>query len=293
MFNQIEEPLRLAAALDEMKLWIPIMMEHAKFIRGGLNPSLRNEELFRTADQFAVDLNRLMVAVNVATIGEVAAVNDLMALTIKLVAALRNFKQRLFELISGCQVIAELPASALDHMRREADFFLTVLYRAQGQPGATDQALGIPDGQLPAGVIARGLIPQAGSDILKVARDENLFHLRTQYEHGEVLNTIAYRPKIQDSFYQQTDQFINRIQCLYKEARKIPNTPSAYVEFNNKVRIVMVQWFNFLRSLYHEVITCKVPSGQINAPALLLDHMSREVAYYISILDLVNQTLSK
>jgi len=283
-------PAATAAALDEMRFWVQIMGEHAKFIRSGIDPS--QETTFRDADAFAVEFDRLQRAVACTPPGDFSAVSALISEVIPRTVALRNFKAQLFKAISQCAAVAELPAALLDHIRREADFFLNNLYRAMGQPAVPREILGIPDGGTPATVLPRLLIPFAGQNILLIARDENLFHLRIQEEHGEVLLLVAYRPKLQDMLYRETAKFENQIETLHQQAMSVPLRSKALLKFNAKVRDVMMCWHDFLMELFQDVINCKVPSGQINTPALILDHMAREVEYYISVIDIVNRSIA-
>lgn len=284
-------PVRAAAAIDEMRFWVRIMGEHAKFIRGGVDPT--EERIFRIADGFAVEFDNLLVGVQSLVPANLGSVAALMNESIRKTLALRNFKVQLFQALSNCQVTAELPPPLLDHIRREADFFLSNLYRILGMPAVPREVLGIPDGEMTANVVPRLLIPYSGPNILDVARDENLFHLRIQKEHGEVLLLIAYRPKIQDMMFRETAAFENRIEMLLRQAENLPRSPGAILNFNRKVREAMVKWHGFLTGLFRDVKECDVPSGQINAPALILDHMAREVTYYLSVLDLVDQTLAR
>ncbi|MDF2593252.1 MAG: hypothetical protein K0S75_2718, partial [Clostridia bacterium] len=43
----------LKAALDEMSVWMPILSEHLKFHRGGIDPSLKQDCIFQNLDYSA------------------------------------------------------------------------------------------------------------------------------------------------------------------------------------------------------------------------------------------------
>lgn len=286
----ITSPEGLCAAIDEMRFWLRIMFEHAKFIRGGLNPSQDQEQFFRTADDFAINIEELFIkAVNTSS-KDTVAVNALVDASIYWTVKLRDFKAQLFVLLEECKAIAELPAPLLDHIRREADFFLTMLYRLKGMPVPPEDVLGIPNANIPTSLVPKRLIPFMGESIPRIARDQNLFWLRIHMEHGEVLLLIAYRPHIQEMLYDATSKFERQLDLLLEEAKRIPIVPAALKAFNSKAYVAMKEWHCFLQKLFKDVMECDVPSGQINAPALILDHMAREAEYYIEVL-LIEDTL--
>jgi len=121
----VREP-ELLAALDEMNFWVRIMGEHAKFIRGGMDPT--EEQIIRTADAFSVRFDRLLSQVRLTVLADSPRINILVDTSITETIPLRDFKVGLTRLIEACSVTSELPAALLDHIRREADFFLTMLY---------------------------------------------------------------------------------------------------------------------------------------------------------------------
>jgi len=289
--QSITSPYGLRAAVDEMRFWLRIMFEHSKFIRGGLNPSVEQEQFIRTADNFAVNIEQLFINAMRTSPEDAARVNALVDASIQWTVPLRDFKAQLFVLLEQCRAVAGLPAPLLDHIRREADFFLSMLYRLKGLPVATEDVLGIPNANIPTSLVPKLLIPYMGNRIPRIARDENLFWLRIHMEHSEVLLLIAYRPKLQEMLYEATAKFEKELELLLGEAEKIPEQPSGLKAFNSKVYGVMKNWRDFLLKLFNDVLKCDVPSGQINAPALILDHMARESDYYLDVLSIVDKVL--
>ena len=95
-------------------------MEHALFIRGLLDPG--EEELVRTANEFAGDYRRLLEAAGAAnekTMGSEKAC----ALTRKF----RDFKQAGTQGIEACQIRSILLPLLADHVLREANHYLRLL----------------------------------------------------------------------------------------------------------------------------------------------------------------------
>ena len=105
---------------DSELFWNRIMMEHALFIRGLLDPT--EEELICTADNFAADFKRLLEAS--------ASANDRMmgsGASLTLTQKLRDFKQAGVEGIEGCKIKSIILPLLADHVLREANHYIRLL----------------------------------------------------------------------------------------------------------------------------------------------------------------------
>lgn len=105
---------------DSELFWNQIMMEHAQFIRGLLDPT--EETLIDTADGFAKDYGRLLAAsaeANDRMIGSAAS----RALTEKF----RDFKQAGTKGLEACQIRSIILPLLADHVLREANHYLRLL----------------------------------------------------------------------------------------------------------------------------------------------------------------------
>ena len=105
---------------DSELFWNRVMMEHALFIRGLLDPS--EEDLIHTADDFAADFKRLLETS--------AAANDRMmgsGASLALTEKLRDFKQAGVEGIEACQIKSIILPLLADHVLREANHYLRLL----------------------------------------------------------------------------------------------------------------------------------------------------------------------
>lgn len=100
--------------------WNRIMMEHAMFIRGLLDPS--EDELIDTADDFADDYKRLL-ATSAAANDKMMHSSGALALTRKF----RDFKQAGVEGIEGCQIRSIILPLLADHVLREANHYIRLL----------------------------------------------------------------------------------------------------------------------------------------------------------------------
>lgn len=106
---------------DAECFWNRIMMEHALFIRGLLDPS--ENELINTADAFACEYSKLLEACNHAQ-GQMMR-SAAMEETVKF----RDFKIAGVEGIEGCKIRSVILPLLADHVLREANHYLRLLKR--------------------------------------------------------------------------------------------------------------------------------------------------------------------
>lgn len=102
--------------------WNQIMMEHALFIRGLLDPS--EEELINTADNFAKDYKKLLQEARNMTDETIKTVTDK---TIIETTKYRDFKKAGTEGIVGCEIKSIILPLLADHVLREANHYLRIL----------------------------------------------------------------------------------------------------------------------------------------------------------------------
>lgn len=102
--------------------WNQIMMEHAQFIRGLLDPT--ECELMDTADGFAEDYCRLLEE---AKKQDCRATGETSGEARKLTEEYRNFKAAGTEGIVGCKVRSVILPLLADHVLREANHYLRIL----------------------------------------------------------------------------------------------------------------------------------------------------------------------
>lgn len=105
---------------DSELFWNQIMMEHALFIRGLLDPS--EGALIDTADDFAEDYKRLLKT-SVAANNRIMCRGNSLALTQKF----RDFKRAGVEGISACEIRSIILPLLADHVLREANHYIRLL----------------------------------------------------------------------------------------------------------------------------------------------------------------------
>lgn len=176
----------VVAAIEEMRVWVILMAEHAKFIRLGLDPNPDQEQFFRMADQFAVQLEQLHRKIQqTPNTAPTQLLISLREQTILMVNQLIIFKRTLFKLLEECKGLGILPSMLVDHIRREADRFVGTLERSKGEQTKTRKKLGIPDGQTLAETVPRNLYHRlSGKQLFKVGIEETAFFSRVHGEHA-------------------------------------------------------------------------------------------------------------
>lgn len=108
--------------LETESFWNPIMMEHALFIRGLLDPT--EEELILAADGFARDYHALLCE---AREKDCEAMDSLRERTIKETEKYRDFKAAGTKGIVCCEVSSIILPLLADHVLREANHYLRIL----------------------------------------------------------------------------------------------------------------------------------------------------------------------
>lgn len=111
--------------------WNQIMMEHAQFIRGLLDPT--ECELIETADGFAEDYCRLLEE---AREQDRKAADALTARTLQTTKQYQQFKAAGTEGITDCQIRSIILPLLADHVLREANHYLRILEHAQKRQGS-------------------------------------------------------------------------------------------------------------------------------------------------------------
>ncbi len=102
--------------------WNQIMMEHALFIRGLLDPS--EEELILTADEFAKDYRELL---ELARTRDCGTMDEMTRKTVEETIKYRDFKAAGTEGITDCKISSLILPLLADHVLREANHYLRIL----------------------------------------------------------------------------------------------------------------------------------------------------------------------
>lgn len=108
--------------INQENFWNQIMMEHALFIRGLLDPS--EEELINKADEFAMDYRKLL---EMARNQDCRAMEGLSEKSLAETLELREFKTAGTNGILECQIKGLILPLLADHVLREANHYIRIL----------------------------------------------------------------------------------------------------------------------------------------------------------------------
>lgn len=124
IISELEKRGRVfAPGLKNLEIfWNQIMMEHAQFIRGLLDPT--ECELTEKANGFAEDYCRLLEE---AGKQDMRAMNALTARTLQTTKQYQQFKAAGTEGITGCEIRSIILPLLADHVLREANHYLRIL----------------------------------------------------------------------------------------------------------------------------------------------------------------------
>ncbi|MBS4982164.1 MAG: DUF2935 domain-containing protein [Lachnospiraceae bacterium] len=114
--------MQLADLKEAELFWNQIMMEHALFIRGLLDPT--ECELMKTADDFAGDYCRLLEE---ARKQDCRTMDEVTRKTVETTEEYRDFKAAGTEGITGCGIRSVILPLLADHVLREANHYLRIL----------------------------------------------------------------------------------------------------------------------------------------------------------------------
>lgn len=107
--------------------WDQIMMEHAMFIRGLLDPS--EDNLIDTADEFANDFKSLIEKAQETTN---MTMDNVVNETLDQTTQLKNFKHAGTEGITSCKIRSIILPLLADHVLREANHYIRLLEMYKG-----------------------------------------------------------------------------------------------------------------------------------------------------------------
>lgn len=120
------KPLTYQNLCETETFWNRIMMEHALFIRGLLDPS--EEQLIHAADGFAADFKKLL---ETAREQDCKATDALARKSLEETRKLRQFKAAGADGILKCQISSIILPLLADHVLREANHYIRLLESKQ------------------------------------------------------------------------------------------------------------------------------------------------------------------
>jgi hypothetical protein len=244
-------------SLEENRFWLRIMMEHAFFLRLGFPKTATR--LIKQARQFE-NIFEKQLEKALRTPPEPALVRKLNNESLVLTRQIAAFKLRVLNDIITCRIRGFNFPLLVDHVRREALYFLKTLQE-----------------------LNRGILEPVKDDII----EENVFFLRIMAEHSKFISHLL--DPTEKKLIRQANQFGQRFDNLLLKAKTIEfPTKSSARNFLSTVGGATKELRNFKQQATKLIEDCQI-QGLINPK--LAAHVTREAKKFLDIIERLEERL--
>lgn len=251
-------PERVRRSLEENRFWLRIMMEHALFLILGFPKDAT--KLIKQAKQFQEIFERQLERA-LRTPPEPRLVQQLNRDSILLTRRIVDFKQRVLNDIITCRIRGFNFPLLVDHIRREALYFLNTLQD-----------------------LNRGVVKPISDEII----DENVFFLQIMAEHSKFISHLLDPTERQ--LISTANRFGQRFDNLLAQAKRIDFTSREQaLRGLNVVKGSTTELRNFKRQATKLIEDCQIRS--IIDPRLAA-HVTREANKFLSIIERLEERVS-
>lgn len=261
--ESLTEQLFVERSLTENKFWLRIMKEHALFLGEGFNQKDLNliQQTERFYHYFEQQEKKAYQVPN-----NVELVRKLNEESIELVHGFRNFKRNLLILIINCKVSGFNFPLLVDHIAREAEYFMRTLKKFN-----------------------KGILEPIQDAII----NENVFWLKIMMEHSRFIgslldqserNLVKTSLKFGDDFETLLNQARDVESMLY---RKQPTYP-IIGKMNKDSENATTELQSFKKAGLDLIKSCQIKSV-INP--LLADHVLREAGHFLYMIRILEERL--
>ncbi|MEH7435857.1 DUF2935 domain-containing protein [Neobacillus drentensis] len=261
--ESLTEQLFIERSLTENKFWLRIMKEHSYFLSEGFDH--HDKHLIQQTDRFYYYFQEQEKRAY-QTPNNVTAVRKLNEDSIQLVLGLRNFKRNLLILIINCKVKGFNFPLLVDHIAREAEYFMRTLKKFN-----------------------EGILDPIQDAIIK----ENVFWLKIMMEHSRFIaslldqserNLVKTASKFGDDFEVLLNQARDVESMLYKKSPSYP----IIGKLNKDSESATHELRNFKQAGLDLIKTCQIRSV---IDPLLADHVVREADHFLHMISVLEQRL--
>lgn len=247
--------------MRRVQFWLRIMKEHALFMKLGFACS--DTELIREAEEFFnvfEDLEKRLCSVKCD--------EEFMGFVNTIAVAVKNifcFKRHVLHLLIECKIGGYNYPLLIDHISREAMYFLKILQKIQDG-----------DMQNPVDSIV----------------SDNVFWLRHMADHARFI--VGLLDPSERGFVEQANAFAVQFEQLQLQARDLDSMLWHYCPNNDLIRFekdvtrATVQLRDFKETARNLISSCRVISL---IPPLLADHVLREAEYFLEVLEEIQQDI--
>jgi hypothetical protein len=252
-------------SLEEIRFWSRIMKEHSLFLRLGFqcDDTALIEEANRFYSIFEDIENR---AHSFSTDVDPQRIFDFNKIVYNAVCHIWNFKRKVLGLIIHCKIGGNNFPLLVDHVSREAAYFMKRL--EQLNTGTLDP--------LPDAII-----------------NENVFFLKIMADHAKFINHLL--DPSERKLVEQAREFSHDFDQLLFQAidldsmRPQSQTAPLLSQFVDQNRVSVRQLRDFKKAARDLIEACRIKSI---IPPLLADHVFREASHFLEMLDAFDAALS-
>lgn len=263
--ESLSERTFIERSLTENKFWLRIMKEHALFLGEGM--SRNDKDLIQQTERFYHYFEQQEKRAH-QTPESFEAVRRLNEDSIQLVYGFRNFKRNLLILIINCKVQGFNFPLLVDHIAREAEYFMNSLQKFNN-----------------------GILEPIQDAIIH----ENVFWLRIMLEHSRFIaslldqserNLVNTARKFGDDFETLLDQARDVESMLYHKKPTYPIIGKLNKDSENATEELR----NFKKTGLELIKNCQIKSV-INP--LLADHVVREAEHFLYMIHVLDERLKR
>lgn len=263
--ESITEQIFIERSLTENKFWLRIMKEHALFLGEGFN---RNDtQLIQQTDRFHYYFEQQeRKAYQVPN--NVTLVRKLNEESIELVHGFRNFKRNLLILIINCKVSGFNFPLLVDHIAREAEYFMRSLKKFN-----------------------QGILEPIQDAII----NENVFWLRIMMEHSRFISALL--DQSERNLVNTARKFADDFEILLNQARDVESmlyhkkpTYPIIGKLNKDSESAATELLAFKKAGLDLIKSCQI-RNVINP--LLADHVVREADHFLYMIHVLEERLNE
>ena len=270
------------AVLDEMSVWMPILSEHLKFHRGGINPSKKQDCIFQNLDFSARQID-LLTNIIFSPGTALSNINkDPVKTILPQVLAVSDIKKFMYQGIKSCEILSIIPSVLADHMRRETDRFIGII----GGPKSSRKDLGIPGGDkrvLGVPRILLDILPDKEKFTAVVEEIMFFSHINEEHSHHLAMTT---KPGVQEKYERKAKEFEKLFKENVQRAKAVEDRGKGLERLIEDTLKLMKEFKRFGLMVLKGAESCALPEEQTNAWPLMDDHILREGDYFVELLQI-------
>lgn len=261
----VSEAMFIQRSLSENQFWLRIMKEHAYFLGEGFNR--KDKTLIQETERFFHYFEQQERRAH-QTPANVQLVRKLNEDSIQLVYGFRNFKRNLLILIVNCKILGFNFPLLVDHIAREAEYFMGTLQK-----------------------LNQGILDPIQDAIIQ----ENVFWLRIMMEHSRFISALL--DQSERNLVITARKFGDDFEVLLNQARDVESmllhkkpTYPIIGKMNKDSESATEELRDFKKTGLELIKTCQIRNV---IDPLLADHVVREAEHFLYMIHVLEERLEQ